>query len=54
MTLTPLDCRPRAQISARVEFHGNDREAAILVDDFLADPGPLVDFAQLLLYQVAR
>ena len=43
--MAALDCRPRPQITARVEFHGRDHEAAIVVDDFLLDARPLVEFA---------
>jgi hypothetical protein len=45
MTLTPFDCRPRPEITARVEVFGRDREMAIIVDDFLIDAGPLAEFA---------
>jgi hypothetical protein len=40
-----LDCRPGPDIAARVEFRGREREAAIIVDDFLVDARPLVEFA---------
>jgi hypothetical protein len=45
MTMPNLDCRPGSDLTVQVEFHGHDREAAMIIDDFLADAEPLVEYA---------